>query len=93
MTLTPRESGDPNTTAIEMRTETEKYTVAEVDNDRQDLVSLFCAAPDLLKACKDAMLHALTCRELPEFSDGFVISKDNYQAIVKAIDKAEGRKS
>jgi len=84
MTLTPRESGDPNTTAIEMRTETEKYTVAEVDNDRQDLVSLFCAAPDLLKACKDALLHALTCRD---------ISKDNYQAIVKAIDKAEGRKS
>ena len=44
-----RESGDEFTTAIEMRSKTEKYTVAEVSDD---WLPLFLHAPDLLEALR-----------------------------------------
>jgi hypothetical protein len=58
--------------------------------DNEDL-RLICAAPELLKACKAAVDHAKNCRKMAEFSDGFVISKEDFQALKSAIGKAEGK--
>lgn len=48
------------------------------------------AAPGLLAACKAAIEYAEACRELPEFSDGLVLSY-SYEKMKAAIAKAEGR--
>ena len=46
---------------------------------------------ELLAACKAAIHYAETCRDMPEFSSGYCVATDLFEAIKTAVAKAEGR--
>ena len=54
-TFTPRENGTDDTSDIEYRSKTEKYTVAE--NVPDEWALKLCAFPKLLAVCERFILH------------------------------------
>lgn len=60
------------------------------EEEWRSIAPVLAAAPDLLAACEAAIDYAETCRDMPEFSSGYCIGPDHYQAIKAAIAKAKG---